>query len=307
MDTQQRQKEIEKASWVGIAGNGILGVLKIGIGIISGSLAVLGDGIDSSTDIITSVITLATAKIISKPPDREHPYGHARAETIATKALSFIIFFAGAQLVITTISSFFRDQIREKPSSLAIYITIASIIGKIFLSYYKFKIGKKTESFMLIADARNMRNDVIISASVLLGLIFIYLLNKPVIDAIIAFLVGLWIMKSALDIFMKVQIELMDGIDDRLIYNKIFKAVELVTGASNPHRTRVRKLGNLIIIDLDIEVDGTLSVKEGHQIGENVEDAIKTALYRVYDVIVHIEPEGNIEKNEKFGLSKENI
>jgi len=98
-----REREITNASWVGIFGNSFLSVLKISAGFISGSLAVVADGIDSSTDIITSVITLITARFLAKPPDKKYPYGYGKADTIATKVLSFIIFFAGAQLFISTI------------------------------------------------------------------------------------------------------------------------------------------------------------------------------------------------------------
>ncbi len=307
MIDKTRKKEIDKASWAGIIGNGILGILKIGIGIISGSLAVIGDGIDSSTDILTSVITLFAARIISKPPDRQHPYGHSRAETIATKILSFVIFFAGAQLAVSTIKTLIEGQIREQPSAAAIYVTIISIAGKIFLSYYKFKKGKLVESPMLIADARNMRNDILISATVLAGLLFTNILNLPILDSITAFIVSIWIMKTAFDIFIKTQIELMDGIEDSNIYKIVFDSVNSVAGASNPHRTRIRQLGNMIIVDLDIEVDGKLSVTEGHSIGEAVEKEIKANIKNVYDVIVHIEPEGNIEKLERYGLSQETL
>ena len=99
---KDRIQQIRLASMIGIIGNLILAILKIAAGLISGSLAVIGDGIDTTTDVVTSFVTLITARIISKPPDAEHPYGHGRAETIATKILSFIIFFAGAQLAWST-------------------------------------------------------------------------------------------------------------------------------------------------------------------------------------------------------------
>ena len=97
----------------------------------------------------------------------------------------------------------------------------------------------------------------------------------------------------------------MDGTDNPELYYKIFDAVEEVGGA-NPHRVRVRKHSNLYTVDLDVEVDGKLSIEEGHDISKNVEINIRKKVENVYDVLVHIEPEGNVEK-EKFGLSRENI
>ena len=169
----EREQEIKRASWIGIFGNGFLSLLKITAGFVSGSLAVVADGVDSSSDIITSVITLITARILAKPPDKKYPYGYDKADTIATKTLSFIIFFAGAQLFITTIKKLISGGNTEIPSKLAIYITVVSIIGKLLLSLHQFRVGKKTGSSMLIANGKNMQNDIIISCSVLLGLIFI--------------------------------------------------------------------------------------------------------------------------------------
>ncbi len=213
-----RKANIVRASWVSIIGNAILSVSKISIGLIAGSLAVVGDGIESASDIIISVITLITAHVLSKPPNIKFPYGYEKADTIATKLLSFIIFFAGAQLAISTASRLFDDTVREMPTMLAIYITIFSIAGKLFLSYYQYRIGKRVESAMLLANARNMQNDVIISVSVLVGLVFTFIFKMPVIDTITALAVSVWIMYTAYKIFMKTNVELMDGIEDPGIY-----------------------------------------------------------------------------------------
>ena len=108
--------------------------MKIGIGLYAGSLAVVGDGIDSSTDVVISIITLITARILSRPPDKKYPYGYGKADTIATKALSFVIFFAGLQLMITTITKLVTGEVAVMPDKLAIYVTVFSILGKFFLS-----------------------------------------------------------------------------------------------------------------------------------------------------------------------------
>jgi divalent metal cation (Fe/Co/Zn/Cd) transporter len=128
----------------------------------------------------------------------------------------------------------------------------------------------------------------------------------PVIDSIFAIMISVWIMKSGFDIFMETNVELMDGISDQTIYNRIFDLVSEVNGAKNPHRLRVRKLANLFVIGVDIEVDPNLKVAEAHKIAQAVEQKLKTQLGNVYDVMVHIEPFGNIE-HEKYGISAENL
>ena len=302
-----RTRVIRKASWVGIIGNSFLATIKIVAGILSGSLALLGDGIDSATDIVTSIVTLLASKIAEKPPDMEHPYGHGRAETLATKTLSFIIFFAGAQLAFSSIRYILSGSERSVPDVYAVYFVIASIFGKAFLAFYKYRAGRKVNSSMLIADSKNMMNDILISFSVLLGLVFTFILKLPLLDLITALLVSAWIMKVGFDIFLETNVELMDGLADHSVYDEVFGAACGVEGVKNPHRTRIRKINTMYVIDMDIEVDGNLSVTEGHEISKKVHDCIQNRIENVYDVIIHVEPLGNEEKAEKVGLSKDSM
>ena len=300
---RERSARIELISWVAIAGNLLLALLKIIAGIRAGSLAVLGDGIDSTTDIVASGITLFAARIIAKPPDREHPYGHFRAETIATKTLSFIIFFVGAQLALSTVHRIISSEYGGVPGIAALYAAAISIVGKIALSVLLSRSGKKLDSSMLRANGKNMQSDVLISTGVLAGVVFTQAFRMPLLDSIAALLISLWIMRTAFTIFMESNMELMDGLGDQTVYPVIFKAVDETSGAVNPHRTRVRKLGNMYIIDLDIEVDGKKTVTEAHNIAVQVEHTIKQRVDNVYDIMVHVEPKGNVELNERFGVT----
>jgi cation diffusion facilitator family transporter len=303
----EREEEIKKASWIGIFGNALLCLIKIIAGFISGSLAVVADGIDTSTDIITSIITLLTARLLTKPPNKKYPYGYDKADTIATKVLSFIIFFAGLQLLITAIKKLIVGGNTEAPAKLAIYVTILSILGKMFLAYYQSKVGKKTGSNMLIANGKNMQNDILISGSVLIGLISIYLFKFPILDTIAALMVSLWVLRVAYKIFIQTTLELMDGTKDCTIYNKIFEAIESVDGAQHPHRVRARNIGHKVMIAIDLEVDGNLTLREAHEIAHKVEDSIKSKVDNVFDVAIHIEPIGDKMKEKALGITKSNL
>jgi cation diffusion facilitator family transporter len=292
---------LRKASVIALVGNAFLAVAKLVVGFASGSLAVVGDGIDSSTDVVIAIVALITSRIVEKPGDREHPYGHSRAETVATTLLAFIVFFAGSQLLVRTASALIANEAAELPSMLAILVTAVSIAGKLILSWSQFHYGKKSGSSMLIANGKNMRGDVVISSSVLVGLAFTFALKMPILDRVTALLVSLWIIKVAAGIFREANTELMDGTAGAGPYGEIFAAVSSVPGAGNPHRTRVRRLGSILIVDLDIEVEPELSVAAAHVIAVDVERAIKGSLPEVYDVIVHVEPRGNAE-DERFGL-----
>jgi cation diffusion facilitator family transporter len=293
---------IQKASWIALGGNFILAFSKICIGILSGSLAVLSDGIDSATDVLIAAMTLIASKITGKPGDREHPYGHGRIETVATAIISFILFFAGAQILFKALGGIFSGTSEKLPSTMAIWVTIASIGGKLALSWSQFHFGKKSGSPMLIANAKNMRGDVVTSAAVLVGLGLTYLTGLAVMDEILGALVALWILKNAVEIFLEANTELMDGTNSREPYKEIFAAIAKVPDVDNPHRVRLRRVGSMLIIDLDIEVDPAMTVYESHEIALKVEKSIKEALPDVYDVIVHIEPLGN-EEDEKYGLT----
>ena len=302
MVDKERAGRIAVISWIAIAGNFVLALLKITAGLRAGSLAVLGDGIDSTTDIVASGITLFAARIISKPPDREHPYGHFRAETIATETLSFIIFFVGAQLALSSLRHLISGQNGGLPEIAALYVAGISIIGKIALTALLVRSGKQLDSSMLRANGKNMQNDILISAGVLVGVVTTRVFQFPILDSIVALVVSLWIMRTAFTIFMESNLELMDGMGDPSIYPAIFKAVEEISGAANPHRARVRRLGNMYIIDLDIEVSGKKTVAEAHKIAVQVERRIKQRVDNVYDIMVHVEPKGNVELNERYGI-----
>lgn len=303
-NTISRDKILIRTSWISTIGNSILSIAKIGIGFWAGSLAVLSDGIDSATDVVISVIMICTAHIMNRPPSKKYVYGYEKAESIATKILSLVIFYAGVQMFISSISRLFSSTPKELPGVIAIYVTIFSIIGKLGLAFYQYKQGKRTGSSMLIANAVNMRNDVLISAGVLIGLAFTFLLNLPILDTITGLIISLFIIKSSINIFMESNVELMDGVKDESVYAKIFEAVDKVPGALNPHRVRSRQVGGLYVIALDIEVDGDISLSEAHEIAEGVEDSITRGVENVYDIIVHVEPTGKCHAVEKFGVDR---
>jgi len=302
---KSRSKIIARASWIGIIGNGIMAVFKIGFGLWGNSLVLIGAGIDTVSDVVTSLVTLLTGRIIDRPPDEDHPFGHGRAETIATKLLSFIIFFAGAQLVLSTVQQLLSGQPRTVPSPLTMFVALGAIAGKIILALVKGRAGKKAQSSMLIADAKNMKMDVLISGAALLGIFFTIRLHMPIVDTLLGLAVGLWIMWVAYGIFMQTNVELMDGLDDREVYREVCRAALMVDGVENPHKMRIRQMNTRYVIDMDIEVDGRLTVADGHRIAMEVQNRIHSEVKNVYDVHVHVEPLGNEEQRERFGLSQD--
>ena len=302
----RKAKIIKTASYTAMFGNTFLAAVKIGTGIFSGSLAVLGDGIDSSVDVVIAVMSLMVARIISRPADEGHPWGHGRAETVATFLLACILFFAGAQLILNSGRDVLFGAVREVPGTAALIGTVISIAGKSLLVWSQNFLGKKAGSTMLKANAKNMLSDVLLSAGVLGGLGFSMLLNIGLIDSIAAILVGLWVIKSAIGIFMEANTELMDGGSDREFYQAVFDAVRSVDEAGNPHRVRMRRIAGMWDIDIDIEVAPNKTVIEAHWIAYRVEKAIKERVEGVFDIMIHVEPAGNLE-DEGYGLCEDSL
>lgn len=150
-----------------------------------------------------------------------------------------------------------------------------------------------------------MRNDILISSTVFVSII----LSKYGllwVDGVVALMISAMVIKTAFEIFRETSYELMDGMANLDIYNQIFKAIETVRGAFNPHKVRVRQAGYKYFVDMDIEVDGKISVQEGHEIATRVKHAIIKQNDRIADVMVHVEPIGNVEK-EAYGLSQNQI
>lgn len=307
-DNDTSRKDILiRTSWISTIGNAILSVSKIIVGLLAGSLAVVGDGIDSATDVIISIVMIFTARIINRPPSKKYVFGYKKAESIATKILSLVIFYAGMQMFVSSVESIFSNQTKEIPSAIAIYVTLFSIAGKLLLALYQYRQGRKINSSMLTANAVNMRNDVVISCGVLLGLIFTFIFRLPILDSITGLVISIFIIKSSVSIFMDSNVELMDGVKDINVYNQIFKAVEKVAGVGNPHRIRSRMIGNLYMISLDIEVDPQMTITEAHEIADAVERSIKSSIDNVYDILVHVEPAGKCQTDEQFGIDKDMV
>jgi len=306
MSNSSKADIIKIASVTALAGNALLAAVKIGAGWYAGSLAVIGDGIDSSVDVLIAVMTLFVANIISRPADEDHPWGHGRAETVATAIISFMLFFAGAQLIMSSLKEIILGSAREVPSLPAVIGTVISIAGKLLLAWSQYLMGKKAKSAMLKANAKNMTADVFLSAGVLIGLGLSMLFDIGLIDSWAAMLVGLWVIKSAIGIFMEANKELMDGGYHRKYYQIVFDAVNSIDEANNPHRVRMRRIAGLWDINIDIEVPPNKTVIEAHWIAYKVEKAIKERMANVYDIMIHIEPAGNLE-NEGYGLSEENF
>ncbi|MBQ9494124.1 MAG: cation transporter [Treponema sp.] len=309
MNTKNRARIIRTAGYIALFGNLVLATVKLILANIAGSLAVTGDGIDSLTDVAIASMTLVVSHIITRPGDKKHPWGYGRTETTATMALSFVIFFAGSQVVVSSIRQLVLHTYQNEVSFYAIVAALISIAGKSLLAISQYVLGKKSNSPMIQANAQNMKGDILLSAGVLLGIAVARFLHKPIFDPLTALLVGTWVIKNAIEIFSDTNTELMDGNTNEEMYRRMFDAVRSVQGVSHPHRARIRKIASRWDIDLDIEVDANMTVYEAHEIANNVEKAVHAAISDIYDIMVHIEPAGRAvqDTDEQYGVTETDV
>jgi cation diffusion facilitator family transporter len=307
MKTTDKTAYVRLAATIALCGNALLAALKIYAGLASGSSALFGDGVDSSADVLISIVTLAVVRVISKPADAGHPWGHGRAETVMTAFMSFALFFMGAQVIVNAASGLISGEAQKAaPPFFAVAVTLVSIAGKILLACCQYALGKRAGSAMIKANAKNMAGDVLISLGVLIGLWISSATGSALADTVIAGLIGCWIIKTAAGIFLEANLELMDGSRDTQPYRVVIDAVNAVDGASNPHRARMRSVAGFWDIDFDIDVDPECTVTQAHDLASQVEEEIKRRLDNVFDIMIHVEPGGE-HANESFGLTEEMI
>ena len=306
MKITDKNKTVQVAATIALCGNAALALLKIYAGLVSGSSALLGDGIDSSADVLIGVLTLAVVRVISKPADAGHPWGHGRAETVMTAFMSFLLFFMGAQVIIGAVSDLISGPSAAAPPFFAVAVTLVSIAGKMLLAVCQYILGGRADSAMIKANAKNMAGDVVLSLGVLAGLGISRATGSAYADKIIAGLIGCWIIKTAVGIFLEANLELMDGSRDTAPYQVVVEAVNAVEGASNPHRARMRRVAGYWDIDFDIDVDPGCTVTHAHDIASRVEEEIKRRLDNVFDIMIHVEPGGE-HRDESFGLTEDMI
>jgi len=311
VETQDRTKIVRNASIIALIGNIFICILKLGLAYLTSSLSILGDGIDSGADIVIAIMSLVVSFVIKMPQNKKYPYGKVRAETIASLVLSLIIIIIGLQLILSSIKKLIFPSISgmdERFKMLSILVIISSIVLKLLLALNQFFLAKKAKSTIILANAKNMSNDVLLSSSVLIGICCTYYFHLAILDAIVAIFIALLIIKSGFSLFWELHVELMDGNNNHILYKKLFTIIDKMPNVYNPHRARIRKMAHLFDISFDIELDANKTLLEAHTITEELTKKIKLNIENVYDVVIHMEPYGCINSEEEgYGLKPKDI
>jgi cation diffusion facilitator family transporter len=281
--TRRRAAKLSLGAVIGLI------VLKVVVGVITGSISVLAQAADSFLDLFAIVITFFAVVIATRPADEEHPFGHGKVENIAAMVQAGLIFTAGGLIIYSSIRRIITGAALELTEA-GIGVMLVSIITSVFLSRYLLKVSRATDSVALEANARNIAADVYSAAGVLVGLVVIHFTSLAIIDPIIALLVSLVIFKSAYDVLRKSLHGLMDvrlpEIEEDVIKAAIMEHVgELVEF----HRLRTRKAGSQRYIDLHLVMPKGTSLEDAHRMCDHLEQDIKNKLNQA-SVTIHVEP-----------------
>jgi len=266
-------------------------LIKGGYGLLTNSLSMTADGLHSLFDSASNIIGLVGLALASKPPDKEHPYGHSKFETFASLGIAVLLFASCFQVMEATINRFL-NPIMPEISSLSFAIMGATLAVNVGVSVYEYILGKRLKSSILVADSMHTRSDIYASLGVILGFVVVKM-GYPLADPIIALLITGLIVLTGLEI-MKESSKIL--LDKALIEESVIrKLAESVDGVCNCHRVRTHGSPGEMYVDLHIGVDAALSVDAAHKVGEAVEDKIKSSIQGVQDVVVHMEPKDYCE------------
>jgi len=281
---------------VGAVVNAILIVLKFSTGVFGRSQALIVDAIHSVSDLFTDVVVLVGLRIGSKAPDDEHPFGHARIETLASATLGIALIATALYLGIKSAFNVYHHT-EYHPTGLALIGAGISIAFKEGLYHYTVHTGKRIKSQLIMANAWHHRSDALSSVAVLAGVAGT-LINPAwhILDSFAALLVSFFIVKVGLDILRNSLREFTDTAPQPEILNSIRSCVLSVEGVLDLHNMRVRTSGGLYQMETHILVDGQLTVDEGHRITKEVENCLAEEVEDLERAIIHVEP-ATKEKN----------
>jgi len=289
MKSTRLQRSV-RATMVGFTTNIALAIIKLLTGIFGRSYALIADAIESMADAASSIIVWRAVVIADKPADKDHPYGHGKAEAIATAAVSAMLLGAALLICVQSVKEILAP--RYTPASYTLFVLLGVVFIKEGLFRFVGRVGEEVESGAVKADAWHHRSDAITSAAAALGISIALVGGEnyksaddwaAIFAAVIIGFNGFRLLRPALD-------ELMDAAPKEDIVD-IARAVALqVKGVKGVEKCFARKMGREYWLDMHVEVDGQLTVAVAHQLSHTVKDAIRAKLPRVLDATIHIEP-----------------
>jgi len=282
-------KKKSKAALISIASNTSLILLKLIAGFVTGSVSLIAEAIHSVMDLVAAIVAFISVRVSDRPADKEHQYGHGKAENISGVIEGILILIAAgliAKEAIHKISTGVTLEIVE----VGIGVMAVAIVVNILVSRYLYKISRSTDSLALEADAAHLTTDVMTMGGVFIGLIVVRITGLNILDPIIAILVALMIVRAAINIIRKSFGGLMDvslpEVEQRAIASCLMEHKDHIVGF---HKLRTRKAGSHREIDLHLVISRTAHVEDAHHLCDHLEEDIEKILDNA-EVNIHVEP-----------------
>jgi len=287
---EARYRDARKVTVVGAVINIVLSVLKILAGWLGSSHALIADGIHSLSDLATDAVVLAAAKYGAQDADEEHPYGHGRIETLATVVLGIVLILVALGIGYDAIRRLFDPESLLSPGMLALWAAVISVLAKEALYHYTIAVARKLHSNLIRANAWHHRSDAVSSIVVVAGVIG-SMAGLTYLDAVASVLVAVMVAKIGWELGWHSVHELIDRGLEQGDIKTIREKIMHVDGVRAMHDLRTRRMGGSVVVDVDVLVDPSITVSEGHRIGQEVLKRLHSDIDQVVDVTVHIDPE----------------
>jgi cation diffusion facilitator family transporter len=291
-----RASKANRVTWVGFYTNLVLTAVKLAAGILGHSAAMVADALHSLSDFATDIVVLICFRVIGKPADKNHDYGHGKYETLASALIGLALLAVGAGILRSgamKIWASLHGAHLPTPAPIALAAAAASIVIKEWLYRYTARVGSEINSHAVIANAWHHRSDAFSSIGTLIGIGGAMALGDHwhVLDPVAAVVVSFFILRVAVRITIGSVKELTEESLDDVVEQEITSIVAGVHGTIRPHNLRTRRIGNTIAIDLHICVARDLNILDAHGIASNVEDALRKRFGQESFVSVHVEPD----------------
>jgi cation diffusion facilitator family transporter len=280
----------QRAAALGMLVSGALALVKIGVGAAGHSTAVVADGLESASDVLASGFVLLGLTLAAKPADEDHPYGHGRIEILTGLLIGLALTAGGVLISYGSIERLGRP--RAPLSAFVVWPLLVSLVAKTWLSQFKFRVGRRLQSAAVTADAWNDAIDTLSAAAALaaVGLTLHDPSRFGEADRYGGFIVGLIVILVGVRVAYYSSMQLMDTMPDQEHIKQIRAVAAAVPGVRGVEKCFARKTGLRYHVDLHLEVDPDLTVRQSHEIAHNVRECIVETLGWVADVLVHVEP-----------------
>lgn len=285
-----------RVTYVGAAVNVVLSIVKLVVGVVAHSHALIADGLHSLSDLVSDALVVISSRLAHRSPDSDHPYGHERFETLGTLLLGGLLMAVAGALAFDNVARLLQNNEVGRPGRLALVVALLSVVSKEWLYHYTVRAAHRIRSDLLRANAWHHRSDALSSIVVFVG-IGGAMLGFPRLDSVGAVIVAVMIAHIGWSLLWDSTRELVDTAlpDDQV--NAMRAIAEAVDGVREVHSLRTRLMGGATVLDIHIQVDPGISVSEGHQIGVWVARQLRQTFDHIHDVTFHVDPEDDSDVN----------